>query len=43
MWELIQIYKIINKMEVVDIDMGIGINHRAEVQVGGTGTKSKKN
>ena len=26
--DLIQIYKIINKIEVVDIDMGIGNNHR---------------
>ena len=26
--DLIQLYKIINKMEVVDIDMGIGNNHR---------------
>ena len=26
--DLIQIYKIINKMEVVDIDMGIWNNHR---------------
>ena len=26
--DLIQIYKIINKMEVVDIDMGIGNNQR---------------
>ena len=25
--DLIQTYKIINKMEVVDIDMGIGNNH----------------
>ena len=43
--DLIQIYKIINGMEVVDIDMGIGNNYRTVggIELGGMGTKSKKN
>ena len=44
--DLIQIYKVINKMEVVDIDMGIGNNNHMTagvVKLGDMGTSSKKN